>query len=88
MRTEGIWIWVGMKDCEWNWSMDSVCRREFVQEGELVGYEELVRLLQRTYSKRHTFLNGMMNCEIGSVFGKWCSGKKPLVAVRNVRNKR
>ena len=30
MRTEGIWIWVGMKDCELNWSLDSVCRREFV----------------------------------------------------------
>ena len=30
VRTEGIWTWVGMKDCELNWSLDSVCRRDFV----------------------------------------------------------
>ena len=30
VRTEGIWTWVGMKDCELNWSLGSVCRREFV----------------------------------------------------------
>ena len=30
VRTEGIWTWVGMKDCELNWSLGSVCRTEFV----------------------------------------------------------
>ena len=30
VRTEGMWSWVGMKDCELNWSLCSVCRREFV----------------------------------------------------------
>ena len=30
VRTEGMRTWVGMKDCELNWSLGSVCRREFV----------------------------------------------------------
>ena len=30
VRTEDMWTWVGMKDCELNWSLGSVCRREFV----------------------------------------------------------
>ena len=49
VRTEGMRTWVGMKDCELNWSLGSVCRREFVYEGELIGCEELARLLQNTY---------------------------------------
>ena len=48
VRTEGMWTWVGMKGCELNWSLCSVCRREFVAKGELVGCEELTRLLQKT----------------------------------------
>ena len=48
VRTEGMWTWVGMKDCELNWSLCSVCRTEFVAKGELVGCEELTRLLQKT----------------------------------------
>ena len=49
VRTEGIWTWVGMKDCELNRTLGSVCRREFVAKGELIGYEELARFLQKTY---------------------------------------
>ena len=30
VRTEGMWTCVGMKDCELNWSLGSVCRTEFV----------------------------------------------------------
>ena len=30
VRTEGIWICVGMKDYELNWSLGSVCKRDFV----------------------------------------------------------
>ena len=30
LRTQGMWTWVGMKDCELNWSLGSVCRTEFV----------------------------------------------------------
>ena len=48
VRTEGMWTWVGMKGCELNWSLCSVCRTEFVAKGELVGCEELTRLLQKT----------------------------------------
>ena len=29
VRTEGMWTWVGMKGCELNWSMGSVCRMDF-----------------------------------------------------------
>ena len=49
LRTQVIWICVEMKDCERNWSMGSVCRRDFVFEGELVVCEELARFLQITY---------------------------------------
>ena len=49
VRTEGMWSWVGMKDCELNWSLGSVCRTDFVAKGELVGCEELARFLQKTY---------------------------------------
>ena len=49
VRTEGMWTWVGMKDCELNWSLCSVCRTEFVAKGELVGCEELTRFMQKTY---------------------------------------
>ena len=44
-----MWTWVGMKDCEVNWSLGSVCRTDSVYEGELVGCEELSRFLQKTY---------------------------------------
>ena len=30
VRTEGMWSWVGMKGCELNRTLGSVCRREFV----------------------------------------------------------
>ena len=30
VRSEGMWTWVGMKDCELNWSLGSVCRTDFV----------------------------------------------------------
>ena len=49
VRTEGMWTWVGMKDCELNWSLDSVCRTNLGEYGELVGCEELARFLQKTY---------------------------------------
>ena len=29
VKTEGMWSWVGMKDCELNWSLSSVCRTDF-----------------------------------------------------------
>ena len=29
VRTEGMWTCVGMKGCELNWSMGSVCRMDF-----------------------------------------------------------
>ena len=40
LRTEGMWTWVGMKDCEWNWSLGSVCRTDIEEEGELAAFEE------------------------------------------------
>ena len=49
MRTEGMWTWVGMKDCELNWSLGSVCRTDLGEYGELVGCEELARFMQKTY---------------------------------------
>ena len=49
LRTEGMWSWVGMKDCEPVQTLGSVCRTEFVYEGELIGCEELARFLQKTY---------------------------------------
>ena len=48
VRTEGMLTWVGMKDCELNRSLDGICRTDFVAKGELVGCEELSRLLQAT----------------------------------------
>ena len=48
VRSEGMWIWVGMKDCELNRSLDGICRTDFVAKGELVVCEELSRLLQAT----------------------------------------
>ena len=48
VRTEGMWTWVGMKGCEPVQTLGSVCRREFVAKGELVGCEELSRFLQKT----------------------------------------
>ena len=30
VRTEGMRTWVGMKDCELNWSLGSVCRTDIV----------------------------------------------------------
>lgn len=49
LRTRVIGTRVGMKDCELNWSLGSVCRTEFVAKGELIGCEELSRFLQKTY---------------------------------------
>ena len=49
VRSEGMWTWVGMKDCELNWTLGSVCRTDFGEKGELIGCEELARLLQKTY---------------------------------------
>ena len=56
VRTEGMWTWVGMKDCESNRTLGSVCRTEFVYKGEMVVClvvckKELARLLQMIYSK-------------------------------------
>lgn len=44
------------KDWESNWTLSSVCRIDFGEEGELVGCEELARFLQMTYCKRRTVL--------------------------------
>ena len=48
VRTECMWILVGMKGCEPVQTLGSVCRTDFVAKGELVGCEELSRLLQKT----------------------------------------
>ena len=48
VRTEGMWTWVGMKGCEPVQTLDGVCRTDLFAKGELVGCEELSRLLQAT----------------------------------------
>ena len=87
MRTEGMWIWVGMKDCELNWSLGSVCRTDFVYEGELIGCEELSRFLQKTYYKRLTAY-GIWKKGIGSRLGKSGSVKKSAAVVGYGRARR
>ena len=36
VRTEGVYSWIEMKDCEWKWIMDRVCRRDFCEVNCLV----------------------------------------------------
>ena len=81
VRIKGMWIWLGMKDCEWKWSLGSDCRRAFVKDGELVGCEELARLLQKTYSKRLTAY-GIWKNVIASRLVKSGGGKNSTAAVR------
>ena len=75
MRTEGMWIWVGMKDCELNWSLGSVCRTNLGEYGELIGCEELARFLQKTYYKRLTAY-GIWKKGIGNRLSESAAGKK------------
>ena len=87
VRSEGMWIWVGMKDCELNWSLGSVCRTDFVQKGELIGCEELARFLQITNYKQLTAY-GIWKKWIGSRLAESGSGKKSAAVVGYGRARR
>ena len=80
VRIEGVYCWIEMKDCEWKWILDSVCRRDLCEKGGLFGYVEFARFLQMTYSKRCTIIHNMMNGEIGNGVVKWYSVKMFAVA--------
>ena len=87
LETQGMWTWVGMKDCESNRNLDSVCRTDFGERGELVVCEELARFLQKTYYRRLTAY-GIWRKGIGSRLSKSGSGKKSKAVVRNGRKRR
>ena len=72
-----MWTWVGMKDCELNWSLCSVCRTNLGEYGELVVCEELARFLQKTYYKQLTAY-GIWKKGIASRLSESGSGKKTM----------
>ena len=66
---------LGRKDCESNRNLDSVCRTDFGERGELVVCEELARFLQKTYYRRLTAY-GIWKNGIASRLSKSATGKK------------
>ena len=71
---------LGRKDGGSNQTLGSVCRTDFVAKGELIGCEELARLLQKTYYKRLTAY-GIWKNGIGSRLAESVTGKKSKAVV-------
>ena len=82
-----MWTWVGMKDCELNWTLGSVCRTDFGERDKMIGCEELARFLQKTYYRRLTAY-GIWKKGIGSQLAKSATGKKSKAVVGYGRNRR